>query len=93
MRTLPAGRKSRFGTNFPQLGLKDYVDEVNTHLLAVKDGLRDTSVKDFMGGNVIRVLKLTLIELEEHGSKLWKVRILWIQEYYSVHVGRVVLRC
>jgi len=63
-------KKVMFGTNFPQLGLKDCVDQVHTHLLAVKGGLRDTSVKDFMGGNAIRVLKLPPMEMEEHGSKL-----------------------
>lgn len=63
-------KKVMLGTDFPQLRLKDCVDKVNTHLVGVQSGLRNTSLRDFMGGNAIRVLKLPSMELEKHTSKL-----------------------
>ncbi|EEU34404.1 uncharacterized protein NECHADRAFT_82251 [Fusarium vanettenii 77-13-4] len=62
--------KVMFGTNFPQLGLKECVDNVNTYLVGTKDGFRDASVKEFMGGNAIRVLKLPAAPLNKLRASL-----------------------
>ncbi|CAI7582715.1 unnamed protein product [Penicillium discolor] len=62
--------KVMFGTNFPQLGWKDCVDKVNTHLVGTKGGFRDSVVKGFMGGNALRVLKLPETHLEGPRSNL-----------------------
>ncbi|KAM0700285.1 hypothetical protein Q7P35_012005 [Cladosporium inversicolor] len=58
-------RKVMFGTNFPQLGLKDCVDQVNTHLFAVRGGFRDASLKDFMGGECHSSSEATTHEIGE----------------------------
>lgn len=50
--------KVMFGTNFPQLGFKACVDNVNQHLIGTKDGFKDSVVEPFMGGNALRVMKL-----------------------------------
>jgi uncharacterized protein len=57
--------KVMFGTNFPQLGWKACVDNANQHLVNTKRGLREEVVKDFMGGNAVRVMKLPLVNLAE----------------------------
>lgn len=62
--------KVMFGTNFPQLGWKDCVDKVNTHLVGTKGGFRDSVVKGFMGGNALRVLKLPETDLQGPRSNL-----------------------
>jgi uncharacterized protein len=50
-------RKVMFGTNFPQLGWKDCVSAVDSHLLK-SGGLRKEVLQDFMGGNALRMLGL-----------------------------------
>ncbi|CAG8235385.1 unnamed protein product [Penicillium salamii] len=62
--------KVMFGTNFPQLGWKDCVDKVNTHLVGTTGGFRDNVVEKFMGGNALRVLKLPGVNLEAPRSNL-----------------------
>lgn len=55
-------KKVMFGTNFPQLEWKDCVANVQKHLVGKDDGLREEVVADFMGGNAIRVLKLSSVK-------------------------------
>lgn len=62
--------KVMFATSFPQLGLKDCVDKVDRYLVGTKEGLRDESVKGFMGGNALRVLKLPPVYLDQLKSKV-----------------------
>jgi uncharacterized protein len=47
--------KVLFGTNFPQLGWKECVDTVEAHLVK-SGGLRAGVLKDFMGGNALKML-------------------------------------
>lgn len=63
-------RKVMFGTNFPQLGWKACVDNVEQHLVNAKEGLRQKVLRDFMGGNALRVLKLPPINLAKLKSNL-----------------------
>jgi predicted TIM-barrel fold metal-dependent hydrolase len=64
------GRKTcMFATNFPQLGFKACVDDVDRHLVKGRGlhgsrGLRRECVEDFVGANAIRVLKLPSIDLK-----------------------------
>lgn len=52
-------KKVMFGTNFPQLTWANCVESVAQHLATGKrGGLRADVLKDFMGGNAMRVLKL-----------------------------------
>ncbi|KAF2470926.1 amidohydrolase 2 [Lindgomyces ingoldianus] len=62
--------KVMFGTNFPQLGWKTCVDNVNEYLVGTKDGFKSKVVQDFMGGNAIRVLKLPSVNLGNLKSNL-----------------------
>lgn len=62
--------KCMFGTNFPQLGWKDCVDKVNGHLVGREGGLREKVVKDFMGANAIKVLKLPPADVGSPKSNL-----------------------
>lgn len=62
--------KVMFGTNFPQLGWKACVDRVSEYLVDTKGGFRENSIKDFMGGNAIRVLKLPPVNLDKPKSNL-----------------------
>ncbi|OBT83804.1 hypothetical protein VE02_08661 [Pseudogymnoascus sp. 03VT05] len=62
--------KVMFGTNFPQLGWKACVDNVNNHLVKGENGMRERVVKGFMGGNAIRVLKLPAVNLGQLRSNL-----------------------
>ena len=62
--------KVMFGTNFPQLGFKDCVDNVHRYLVGTKGGLRDSVVEGFMGGNALRVLKLPKNETVLQNSNL-----------------------
>ena len=50
-------KKVLFGTNFPQLNWSDCVSAVSNHLLT-SGGLRQEALKDFMGGNAMRMLGL-----------------------------------
>jgi len=59
-----------FGTNFPQLGLKACVENVDQYLVGTPNGFRDKVVKDFMGGNALRVLKLPHNNARDSKSKL-----------------------
>ncbi len=52
--------KCMFATNFPQLGWKACVDNVNKLLVNTEKGFRERVVKDFMGGNALRVMKLPI---------------------------------
>ncbi|KAI4596813.1 hypothetical protein KJ359_005156 [Pestalotiopsis sp. 9143b] len=63
-------KKVMFGTNFPQLGLKDCVDNVNEYLVGTKEGIRKENWKDFMGHNAIRVLKLSRVDFDELKASL-----------------------
>ena len=49
--------KVMFGTNFPQLNWSDCVSAVDSHLLKA-GGLRKEVLKDFMGGNALRMIGL-----------------------------------
>jgi hypothetical protein len=51
-------KKVLFGTNFPQLSWSDCVRNVATHLVEKPGGLRKEVVRDFMGGNALRLLGL-----------------------------------
>ncbi|KAJ0116898.1 hypothetical protein J7T55_003312 [Diaporthe amygdali] len=62
--------KVMFATNFPQLGLKDCVENVKNHLVAEEGGLRKESVESFMGGNALRVLKLPPVNLAKLKANL-----------------------
>ncbi|KFY00075.1 hypothetical protein O988_03535 [Pseudogymnoascus sp. VKM F-3808] len=62
--------KVMFGTNFPQLGWKACVDNVNNHLVKGENGMRERVVEGFMGGNAIRVLKLPAVNLGQLKSNL-----------------------
>ncbi|KAI0529921.1 hypothetical protein GGR58DRAFT_277235 [Xylaria digitata] len=62
--------KVMFGTNFPQLGWKDCVENVNDYLVGTKGGFRESVVKGFMGANALRVLKLPLADMAEPRSHL-----------------------
>ena len=64
------GKKCMFGTNFPQLGLKACVENVDQYLVGTPNGFRDKVVKDFMGGNALRVLKLPHNNARDSKSKL-----------------------
>jgi predicted TIM-barrel fold metal-dependent hydrolase len=68
-------RKCMFGTNFPQLGFKACVDDVNKHLVKGKSsqaggGLRKECVEDFMGANAIRVLKLPPVDPKQLKARI-----------------------
>ncbi|KAJ9603082.1 hypothetical protein H2200_012377 [Cladophialophora chaetospira] len=68
-------KKCMFATNFPQLGFKACVDNVDKHLVNGKGlhgsgGLRKQCVEDFMGGNAIRVLKLPPVDLKQLKARL-----------------------
>ncbi|KAK7428119.1 hypothetical protein QQZ08_005358 [Neonectria magnoliae] len=41
--------KVMFGTNFPQLGFKECVDNLQTHLVDKPNGFKEKAVKEFMG--------------------------------------------
>ncbi|KAH6664581.1 hypothetical protein B0J14DRAFT_493398 [Halenospora varia] len=62
--------KVMFGTNFPQLGWKACVDNVEEYLVKSGKGLKEQVVKGFMGGNAIRVLKLPALNLGQLKSNL-----------------------
>ncbi|KAF7558596.1 hypothetical protein G7046_g5568 [Stylonectria norvegica] len=63
-------QKVMLGTNFPQLGWKACVDNVNEYLVGAEEGLKESVVEGFMGGNALRVLKLPAVSLDTLKSNL-----------------------
>ena len=52
-------KKVMFGTNFPQLGWKACIRNVQEYLVDTKEGFKSNQiVEDFMGRNALRVLDL-----------------------------------
>ncbi|KAL1595349.1 hypothetical protein SLS60_010040 [Paraconiothyrium brasiliense] len=52
-------KKVMFGTNFPQLGWKTCIENVQRYLVNTKEGFKDHQiVEDFMGRNALQVLRL-----------------------------------